>query len=154
MAKPKHTDDYTLYQKLLESTRDEQGIVHRDQAEKLLAESLATDAARASEYAQSRAHEVADGFDSSHKPETEQGMLALGIENYLVIGDNERVQVNRAMAPHTRQWIDVQARNHARVAAAWSTKDLDGRRLLAIQEECHPNCSMWNAEQLRRRGLS
>lgn len=148
MAKDRYREDHTVYQRLLESTRDAGGVEHRDQAVKLLAEKLAADASRATEYAVSRAREVADGFANSHKPETDHGQMTFDIDSYLVIAENETIRVDRAMSAHTRQWLDVGAHNHAVVAAAWSAKDLYGRKLLAIQDE--HKCSMWKAEQIFR----
>jgi hypothetical protein len=147
MAAP-HREDYTRYQELLEDTRDDDGVCHRDEAVKLLTEELASLRERVSEYAEARANQVADGFDHSHQPETDNGQMALDIETYLVIGDSERVAVDDAMSHHTRQWLDIQAANHARVAAAWAAKDQRGRQLLAIQDE--HKCSMWKAEQILR----
>lgn len=148
MAKTRHPEDHMLYQRLLEKTRDGDDICHRDIAVKLLAETLAKKTDRVSEYAVARANEVADGFDAGHQPETDSGQMAFDETSYLVIGDSERVAVIRAMAAHTRLWLDIQASNHARVAAAWSAKDQHGRKLLAIQNE--RNCSMWQAEQVLR----
>lgn len=77
MARPrKHIEDHLRYLELLESTRDSDGVCHRDQAIKLLTEELAAEQDRVFEYAESRAIEVADGFDSSHKPETVNGQMA------------------------------------------------------------------------------
>ena len=143
-----HREDHTLYHELLEQTRDADGICHRDLAVKKLAEILSKDTERIAEYATDRANKVADGFDAAHKPETEYGQMALDIETYLVLGDTDRVAIDRAMAVHTRQWLDIQASNHARVAAAWAAKDQHGRKLLDIQVE--HKCSMWQAEQILR----
>ncbi len=147
MAK-RHPEDHVRYQQLLQSTRDDDGIEHRGQAIKLLAEELLKKAERTSEYAMSRAVEVADGFDSSHRPETENGQMALDIETYLVIGESERVQVDRATAQHTRQWLDIQNIAKAKHDIAHAAKTLHGYKLLAIQDE--HKCSMWKAEQIFR----
>lgn len=148
MPPARHPEDVTVYQQLLESTRNTDGVENRDRAVKLLAERLAADSTRAEEYAWSRAQDVAQGFDNSHKPQTENGQMALDIDSYLVIGESERVRVDNARSRHTRQWLDVLANNHAKVAAAWAAKDQHGRRLLAIQDE--RDCSMWEAEQILR----
>lgn len=152
MAKPRmpHREDYTRYQELLESTRDDDGVVHRDEAVKLLAEELATRQERATEYAAARANQVADGFDASHKPETDNGQMALEIETYLVIGESERVRIDRAKPQHTRQWLDIQNIAKAKHDAAHAAKTLHGYKLLAIQDE--HDCSMWEAEQIFRNG--
>jgi len=144
----RHSEDHTRYQELLESTRDEEGVCNREQAIKLLVEELIAETERISDYAEARARQVADGFDRSHQPEIDSGQMALDIDTYLVIGDSERVVVADAMSKHTRQWLDVLASNHARVAAAWAAKDLHGRKLLAVQDE--HKCSMWKAEQILR----
>lgn len=145
---PQHPEDAIKYQEILESTRDADGVENKDEARKLLVAWLLTRTERISEYAESRAREVADGFDHTHQPETDNGQMALDIDTYLVIGDSERIRVDRAMSQHTQRWLDVQARNHARQAAAWSAKDMHGRKLLAIQDE--RNCTMWEAEQILR----
>jgi hypothetical protein len=147
-----HREDSIRYAELLESTRDSDGVCHRDLAVKLLTEELADDAERVAEYAASRAADVADGFDRTHQPETGAGQLALDIDTYLVIGESERVSVTRARAVHTRRWLDINAANHARVAAAWAAKDQHGRTLLAIQET--KGLTMWQAEQWLRGGGS
>jgi hypothetical protein len=144
----RHPEDHVRYQELLESTRDSDGVCNREQAIKLLVEELAAESDRVAEYAEARARQVADGFDASHQPETEHGQMALDIDTYLVIGSNERVAVDDAMARHTRLWLDILAANHARVAAAWAAKDQHGRRLLTVQDE--HQCSMWRAEQILR----
>jgi hypothetical protein len=144
----KHTEDSARYEELLETTRDSDGVCHRAEAVKLLAEELAAKAVRVSEYAESRANEVADGFDRTHHPEVSNGQMALDIDTYLVLGESERVAVDLAMPEHTRLWLDNLAKNHARVAAAWAAKDQRGRQLLAIQDERY--CSMWKAEQILR----
>lgn len=148
MGKSRHPEDHELYESLLEQTRDSDGVVHRDEAVKKLAEVLAEDASRAAEYANDRANNVADGFDQAHKPETDNGQMAFDIDTYLVIGVHERVRVDAARTRHTRLWLDVQTTNHARVSAAWAAKDMHGRRLLALQEE--HDCTMWEAEQMLR----
>lgn len=148
MARRRHNDDYKLYEQLLESTRDSEGVCHRDKAVKLLTARLVENNDRVTEYAESRAIEVADNFDGSHSPETDNGQMALDIGNYLVIGDSERVQVDRAMAVHTRQWLGVLASNKARIDAAYGAKYLHGERLLAVQDE--HKCSLWKAEQILR----
>jgi hypothetical protein len=153
MAKAKaswHPEDYERYREILESTRDAEGVVHRDEAVKKLTEELAARKERAAEYAASRAHQVADGFDNTHKPETENGQMALEIETYLIIGENERVQVDRASAKHTRQWLDVQNIAKAKHDAAHAAKTLHGYKLLAIQDE--HGCSMWKAEEILNSG--
>jgi hypothetical protein len=147
-----HPEDYERYNELLESTRDTEGVVHRDQAMKKLAEELAERRERVAEYAASRAKEVADGFDNTHKPETQDGQMALGIETYLIIGENERVRVDRASGKHTRQWLDIQNIAKAKHDAAHAAKTLHGYRLLAIQDE--RGCSMWEAEEILRSGRS
>lgn len=146
----RHSEDSTRYAELLESTRDADGVCHRDDAVKLLVEELLDDESRVAEYATARANEVANGFDRVHQPETDNGQMSLDIDTWLVIGDSERVRVDRAMAAHTRAWLDVQAANHARQAAAWSAKDMHGRKCLAVQEERH--CSMLEADEIIRRG--
>jgi len=146
-----HRDDATHYASILESTRDETGVSHRDIAVKHFAEDLASDAERIAEYAEARARVIADGFDRLHQPEVDSGQLALDIDTFLVLGESERVSITRANARHTRRWLDINSENHARVAAAWAAKDTHGRRLLAIQEE--RNCSMWEAECILREGL-
>lgn len=143
-----HPEDHIRYEQLLESTRDSDGVCHRDEAVKLLTEELAELDERVSEYASSRAMQVADGFDNAHKPETVGGQMALDINTYLVIGDSERVAVTDAKAVHTRQWIDIQASSFAKQAAAWAAKDQYSRKLLAVQDE--QKCSMWDAEQILR----
>jgi hypothetical protein len=150
MATARHPEDHIRYEQILQTTRDADGVCHRDEAVKLLAEELQKHSDRATEFARSRATQVANSFDNSHQPETENGQMALDVDTYLVIGDSERVTVDRAMAVHTRQWLAVQASNHARQAAAWAAKDQHGRRLLAIQDE--HKCSMWKAEQILRQG--
>lgn len=147
MARP-HREDHVRYRELLEESRDGEGIEHRDEAIKLLAQELAEKPERFAEFANSRAVEVADRFDSAHKPETAGGQMALDIETYLVIGDSERVGITRAKPQHTRQWIDVQQIAKAKHDAAHAAKMLHGYKLLAIQDE--HNCSMWDAEQIFR----
>lgn len=147
MARP-HYEDHQRYEDLLELTRDDEGVCHRDEAVKLLAEELSATSERITEFAQAQANKIADGFDRTHQPETDNGQMCLDIDTYLVVGENERVNVDRAMSQHTRQWLDIQAINHARVAAAWAAKDQYGRRLLAVQDE--RDCSMWQAEQILR----
>lgn len=147
MARP-HPEDHQRYEDLLDLTRDDEGVCHRDEAVKLLTEELTATTDRISEFAEARANQIADGFDRTHQPETENGQMQLDIDTYLVLGENERVSVDRAMSPHTRQWLDIQAVNHARVAASWAAKDQHGRRLLAVQDE--RGCSMWQAEQILR----
>jgi hypothetical protein len=148
MASRRHPEDYARYQELLESTRDSEGVEDREQAQKLLAEELAAKDQRLAEFAASRAAEVADGFDASHKPETDNGQMALGIDTYLVVGDSERVRVDRAMAKHTRQWLDIQNIAKAKHDIAHAAKTLHGYKLLAVQDE--HLCSMWKAEQILR----
>lgn len=148
MPKASHPEDHALYEQLLEQTRDSEGVCHRNEAVKLLTESLAEKADRVTEYAAARASEVANAFDAGHQPEASDGQMAFDETSYLVIGNSERVAVKRATATHTRQWLDIQASNHARVAAAWAAKDQHGRKLLKIQQE--EGCSMWEAEQILR----
>lgn len=148
MGKRRHPEDHTLYLKLLESTRDSEGVVYRRDAVKLLRESLAEDTGRVDEYAEARANEVANGFDESHKPETENGQMVLDFGTYLVIGDSERVRVDDAMQQHTRRWLDLQNETHARESAAWAAKTMRGYKLLEVQEK--HKCSMWKAEQILR----
>jgi hypothetical protein len=138
-------EDHFRYEKLLGETKDSEGVVHRDLAIKLLVEDLLAEEARTAEFAEAHAQKIADRFDQSHKPETESGQMRLMEDDYLILGDNERVRVTEAMAHHTRQWLDIGAENHARQAAAWAAKDLHGRRLLRIQEE--RNCSMFEAQE-------
>ncbi|MFD1238226.1 hypothetical protein ACFQ34_33535, partial [Pseudonocardia benzenivorans] len=145
MPTPRHPEDHLLYEKFLEETRDEDGVVHRDEAVKLLLAELLEDPDRVAEYAEARAQKVADGFDQSHKPEIENGQMALDIDTYLVIGDNERVGIDDAQAHHTRQWLDIQNIQKARHDMAHGAKTMHGYRLLAVQEE--HGCSMWQAEQ-------
>lgn len=149
-SKKPHPEDYVRYQELLEATRDAEGIEDREEAQKLLAEELAAKEKRLAEFAASRAAEVADGFDASHKPQTENGQMALDIDTYLVVGDSERVRIDRAMAKHTRQWIDIQNIAKAKHDAAHAAKTLHGYKLLALQDE--HECSMWIAEQILRGG--
>lgn len=144
----RHPEDHVRYQELLESTRDSDGVCNREEAIKLLVEELAAESQRVSEYAEARARQVADGFDATHQPETENGQMALDVDTYLVIGKSERVAVDDAMGHHTRQWLDILTVNHARVAASWAAKDQHGRRLLGVQDE--HKCSMWKAEQILR----
>jgi hypothetical protein len=144
----RHDEDYTRYLQLLEETRNADGVEDRDQARKKLAEELAAENDRLAEFAEARATQVADGFDASHKPETENGQMALDIDTYLVIGDSERVRIDRAMQQHTRQWLDIQNIAKAKHDAAHAAKTLHGYKLLAIQEE--HKCSMWKAEQILR----
>lgn len=147
-SKKPHPEDYARYQELLESTRDAEGVENREEAQKLLAEELTAKEKRLAEFAASRATEVADGFDASHKPQTENGQMALDIDTYLVLGVGERVRIDRAMAKHTRQWIDVQNIAKAKHDAAHAAKTLHGYKLLALQDE--HKCSMWDAEQILR----
>lgn len=148
MARARHPEDITVYQQLLEATRNDDDVENRDEAVKLLAEKLAGDAARISDYAWSRAQEVAAGFDNTHKPQTENGQMAFDVDSYLVIGESERIRVDKAKARHSRQWLAVLASNKAKVDAAYGAKYLHGEKLLAIQDE--RNCSMWEAEQILR----
>jgi hypothetical protein len=148
----RHPEDHVRYQQLLESTRNEDGVEDREQARKLLTEELIAKAERIAEFAASRAAEVADGFDSSHRPETDNGQMTLDNDTYLVIGDSERVRVDRAMAKHTRQWLDIQNIAKAKHDAAHAAKTLRGYKLLAVQDE--HKCSMWKAEQILRDGAS
>lgn len=149
-ARKTHAEDYARYQEILESTRDEDGVENREEAVKLLAEELAAKDDRISDFAASRATEVANGFDATHKPETDNGQMALDIDTYLVIGESERIRIDRAMTQHTRQWLDIQNIAKAKHDAAHAAKTLHGYKLLAIQEE--HKCSMWKAEQLLRGG--
>lgn len=148
MARSRNRDDAAVYQKLLEGTRNSEGVENRDDAVKLLAEKLASDKQRIDDYAWSRAHEVATGFDNSHKPQTENGQMTLDDADYLVIGESERIRVDKAKARHSRQWLAVLASNKAKVDAAYAAKYLHGEKLLAIQDE--RGCSMWEAEQIMR----
>lgn len=113
---------------------------------------FATVEARVAEYATSLANQIADGFDRAHQPEVDDGQLALDVDTDLILGDSERIRVDRALAVHTARWLDVNAANHARVSAAWAAKDQHGRKLLAIQSET--GCSMWEAEQILRNGAA
>jgi hypothetical protein len=144
----RHPEDHLRYQELLEGTCDAEDLRHRDQAIKLLTEELTAKAERVAEYALARAVEVANGFDRSHQPEIHSGQMALDIDTYLVLGDNERVPVTDATPKHTRQWLDISNINKARQDAAHAAKTLHGYKLLAIQDE--HNCSMWKAEQILR----
>lgn len=144
----KHPEDYALYQELLEATRDATGVENREEAVKLLAEALSARTSRIADFAEARARTVADGFDDSHKPETQNGQMALDIDTYLAIGASERVRIDLAMPQHTRQWIDIQNIAKAKHDAAHAAKTLHAYKLLAIQDE--HQCSMWKAEQILR----
>lgn len=148
----RHTEDVRRYEELLESTRDADGVCDRAEAVKLLTEELAEKEDRVLEYAKARANQVADGFDRTRAPETDNGQMALDIDTYLVIGDSERVRATVAKSQHTRQWLDVQARNHALQAAAWATKDIEGRKILRVQDE--RDCSFYEAYQFLNGGRS
>lgn len=139
-------DDHTRYQLILESTRDSDGLVHRDEAVKIFKEMLAEETDRIDEMAEARANEVARNFDKAHQPDVEGGQMSLLEDSYLVLGDSERVKAVHAKAVHTRRWIDNLNINKARQDQAHATKTLRGYRLLEIQEE-HA-CSIWEAEQI------
>lgn len=139
-------DDQNRYRLILESTRDADGLVHRDEAVKMLAELLADESDRMAELAESHANSVAKAFDKAHQPEIDSGQMTLFEDSYLVLGDSERVRARDAKAIHTRRWLEVQAANHARVAAAWSAKDMQGRKLLEIQDRY--GCSLFVAQQI------
>jgi hypothetical protein len=148
----RNKEDHVRYAELIELTRDDEGVCHGDIAEKQLAEELAKDTARIADFAADRAGKVADMFDKAHAPETEGGQMRLDIDTYLVLGDNERVKIDRAKSKHTRQWLDIQTVNHSRVSASWAARDMHGRRLLVVQDE-HA-CTMWNAERHLRGELT
>lgn len=142
----RHPEDVARYEELLEATRDADGVCRRDEAVKLLTEELAVKADRIAEYATARAFQVADGFDRLHQPEVDDGQMALDIDTYLVVGDNERVPVDRATATHTRLWIDIQNKAKAKHDLAHGVKTMHAYRLLDVQSE--HGCSMWEAQQI------
>lgn len=139
-------DDQARYQAILDSTRGTDGLASKSDAVKLFKELLIDEADRLDELAEAKANEVARAFDKAHQPEIENGQMTLFADSYLVLGDNDRVRASDATAVHTKRWLDVQASNHARVSAAWSAKDMAGRKLLEIQEK--HGCSMFEAQQL------
>lgn len=141
----RHPEDSARYQELLEASRDADGVCRRDEAVKLLTEELSGDADRLAEYATARAVQVADGFDRMHQPEVDDGQMALDVDTYFVIGDNERVRSTQMSAEHTRQWLDIQNQSKARHDLAHAVKTLRGYQLLEIQVE--RDCSMWEAAQ-------
>lgn len=142
----RHPEDSTRYEQIIEATRDAEGVVHRDEAVKLLAAELSSNQERLAEYATSRAYSVADGFDRTHQPEVDSGQMLLDVDTYLVIGDSERVLVVEATAEHTRQWLDIQNRAKAQHDVAHGIKTLRGYKLLELQVE--RSCSMWEAAQI------
>lgn len=145
-------DDQNRYQLILDSTRGSDGIVSRSQAVKMFKELLLDENDRLDELAEAKANEIARSFDKAHQPEIENGQMTLFEDSYLVLGDNERVRAVEATAVHTKRWLDVQAANHARVSAAWSAKDMAGRKLLDVQEK--RGCSMFEAQQILSGGAS
>jgi hypothetical protein len=147
MAK-RHAEDHVRYQQLLEQTRDSEGVEHRDQAVKLLTGELAKKVDRTLEFAEARAVAVADDFDNSHSPETEDGQMRLNLGTYLALGNTGRVRVDQATAVHTRLWLDVQTLNKVRQDQAYGAKFTHGLQLLHIQEE--HECSMWVADLIHR----
>lgn len=148
----RHPEDHIRYQQLLEATAGADGVVNKDHARKQLAEELAERAERLAEFAESRAAEVADQFDDSHRPQTDDEQMTLVADTYLVIGDSERVRADRASAAHTRQWIDIQRTSKAKHDAAHAKKMLRGIRLLEIQEQ--HGCSLWDAQQMLASGAA
>lgn len=148
----RHPEDHIRYAELLEATAGSNGVVNKEHARKQLAEELAERTERLAEFAESRAAEVADQFDDSHRPHTDDEQMTLVADTYLVIGDAERVRVDRATAAHTRQWIDIQRTSKAKHDAAHSKKMLRGLRLLEIQE-LH-GCSMFEAQQMLAAGAA
>lgn len=139
-------DDQARYQLILDSTRGSDGVASRSDAVKVFKDLLLDESDRLDELAEAKANEVARVFDKVHQPEIENGQMTLFADSYLVLGDSERVRAVDATAVHTRRWLDVQAANHARVSAAWSAKDMAGRKLLEIQEK--HGCSMFKAQQI------
>lgn len=148
----RHPEDHIRYQQLLEATAGTDGVANKVHARKQLAEELAERTERLAEFAESRAAEVADSFDDSHRPHTDDDQMTLVSDTYLVIGEAERVRVDQATADHTRQWIDIQRTAKAKHDAAHSKKVLRGLRLLEIQEL--RSCSMWEAQQMIQAGAS
>lgn len=146
--KDQRRQDHELYERLLEETRDSNGVRHVDQARKRLAEELASDVERIAEFAEARAERIARASDEAHDPKIEDGQLRLDVGDRLTIADNERVPVTEADGNHTRQYLDIQARNHARVTYAWGLKDMHFRRVLAVQDE--RDCTVWEAEEILR----
>lgn len=139
-------DDQTRYQHILDSTRQPDGLVSKSEAVKLFKDLLLDEDDRIDELAEAKANEVARAFDKAHQPEIENGQMLLFEDSYLVLGGNDRVRAADASAAHTRRWLDVQAANHARVSAAWSAKDMAGRKLLEIQDK--NGCSLFEAQQI------
>lgn len=140
-------DDYLRYEEFLEETKDAEGNRHRDEAVKLFTEELAADERRLLEFAGAHVEKIADGFDRSRSPGTDNGQMSLAMDNYLVLGEGKRRPVTEATAAATREWISILANNHARVAASWAAKTIHAGVLVKIQDE--RNCSMWEAEQIR-----
>ena len=142
----RHPEDHIRYQQLLEGTAGTNGVVSKYHARKLLAEELAERTERIAEFAESRASEVADQFDESHRPQTDDEQMTLMADTYLVIGDSERVRADQATAAHTRQWMDIQRSAKAKHDAAHAKKMVRGLRLLEIQER--QGCTLFEAQQI------
>lgn len=139
-------DDHARYEQILESTRDSEGLVHRDEAVKLFKELLAEETDRMDELAEARANEVARNFDKAHQPDVENGQMGLYEDSYLVLGKSERVKAVHAKAVHTRRWIDNLNINKARQDQAHAAKTLRGYKLLEIQDQVA--CTIWEAQQI------
>lgn len=148
----RHPEDHIRYQQLLEATAGAGGVVNKVHARKQLAEELAERAERLAEFAESRAAEVADQFDDSHRPQTDSEQMTLVADTYLVIGDAERVRADRATAEHTRQWIAIQRSAKSKHDAAHAKKMLRGIALLDIQEQ--HGCSLFEAQQILAGGAA
>lgn len=146
------SDDHARYELILESTRDSDGLVHKDEAVKLFKELLAEETDRIDELAEARANEVARNFDKAHQPDVENGQMSLFEDSYLVLGKSERVKAVLAKAAHTRRWIDGLNINKARQDQSHAAKTLRGYRLLEVQEE-HA-CSIWEAQQILNGGAA
>jgi hypothetical protein len=87
------------YEELLESTRDAEGIEHRDKAIAALARELSGDTARATD--------AADVFDELQSPQVnENGELILGSASRLILSETERIRADRAMAEHTQRYLE------------------------------------------------
>lgn len=145
-------DDHHRYELILESTRDTDGLVHKDEAVKLFKELLADEVDRIDELAEARANEVARNFDKAHQPDVENGQMSLFEDSYLVLGSSERVKSIHAKAVHTRRWIDNLNINKARQDQAHAAKTLRGYQLLEVQDE--RGCSMFEAQQLLAGGAA
>lgn len=148
----RHPEDHIRYQQLLEATAGTDRVVSKEHARKLLGEELGAHTERIAEFAQSRAAEVADQFDDSHRPQTDDEQMTLMADTYLVIGDSERVRADHATAEHTRQWIAIQRSAKSKHDTAHAKKMLRGIALLDIQEQ--RGCSMYEAQQILAGGVA